>query len=88
MSGGVAHANSMESVWSVLKRSIHGTWHHVSPKHLGRYVNEATFRLNQGYCEIDTIDRMESFAREIGGRRLSYKRLIHAYGLSAKVIPV
>ena len=35
-------------MWAVLKRSIYGTWHHVSVKHLGRYVNEATFRLNDG----------------------------------------
>ena len=54
---GDMHTISMGSVWSVLKRSIHGTWHHVSPKHLGKYVNEATFRLNEGNCEIDTIDR-------------------------------
>ena len=31
---GTVHINGMESVRSVLKRSIHGTWHHVSPKHL------------------------------------------------------
>ena len=35
-------------MWAVLKRSIYGTWHHVSGKHLSRYVNEATFRLNEG----------------------------------------
>ena len=51
---GEAHTNGIESVWAVLKRSIHGTWHHVSPKHLGRYVNEAAFRLNEGNCEVDT----------------------------------
>ena len=45
---GDVHTNSIESVWSVLKRSIHGTWHHVSPKHLRRYVDETTFRLNEG----------------------------------------
>ena len=57
---GDVHVNGMEAVWSILKRFIHGTWHHVSPKHLGRYVNEATFRLNEGNCEIDTIDRIHS----------------------------
>ena len=85
---GFAHTNGMESVWSVLKRSIHGTWHHVSPKHLGRYVDEATFRLNDGNCEIDTLDRMESLASHIGGKRLSYKKLIRNNGLSAKVVPM
>lgn len=31
-----------------LKRGIHGVYHQVSAKHLGRYVDEFTFRLNQG----------------------------------------
>ena len=82
---GEVHINSIESVWSVLKRSIHGTWHHVSPKHLARYVNEAAFRLNEGNCEIDTLDRMESLVRQMYGSRLSYKRLIADNGLSAEV---
>ena len=50
----------MESVWSVLKRSIHGTWHHVSPKHLARYVDEVTFRLNDGNCEVDNMTPSKS----------------------------
>ncbi len=70
------HTNSMESVWAVLKRSIHGTWHHVSPKHLHRYVNEATMRLNDGNVRSDTIDRMDALVRGMGGKRLSYKELI------------
>ena len=85
---GDVHTNGIESVWSVLKRSIHGTWHHVSPKHLGRYVDEATYRLNEGNVEIDTINRMETFASQIGDKRLSYKRLIKDTGLSPKVVPV
>ena len=73
---GNVHTNGTESVWSILKRSIHGTWHHVSPKHLGKYVNEATFRLNEGNCEVDTIDRMESLAGQIGNKRLPYAKLV------------
>ena len=34
---GPVHTNSMESTWAVFKRSITGTWHHVSRKHLHRY---------------------------------------------------
>ena len=37
---GQAHVNGMESFWSLLKRGYHGTFHHVSEKHLGRYVRE------------------------------------------------
>ena len=45
---GMASTNGIESVWAVLKRSIIGTYHHVSLKHLHRYVNEVAFRLNEG----------------------------------------
>ena len=72
---GDVHTNSIESVWSVFKRSIMGTWHHISVKHLRRYVNEATFRLNQGNCQVDTLDRMAAVALSIGGKRLPYKEL-------------
>ena len=81
---GPVSTNSIEAVWAVLKRSIHGTWHHVSPKHLGRYVNEAAFRLNEGNCEVDTLDRMEAVIRQMGGSRLSYSDLIADNGLSSK----
>ena len=84
---GEVHTNGIESVWAVLKRSITGTWHHVSPKHLGRYVNEATFRLNEGNCENDTIDRMEAFAEGLHGKRLRYVDLIADNGKSAQVLP-
>ena len=72
---GDVNTNSIESVWAVLKRSITGTWHHVSPKHLHRYVNEATMRLNSGNCEIDTIDRMDALVRKVGGKRIAYREL-------------
>ena len=85
---GDVHTNSIEAVWAVLKRSIHGTWHHVSPKHLGRYVNEASFRLNEGNCEVDTIDRMAEFAAGIGGKQLRYVDLIADNGESAKPVAV
>ena len=80
--------NGIESVWSILKRSIHGTWHHISLTCLGKQVNEATFRLNEGNCEVDTIDRMESLAGQIGGKRLPYARLVKHNGLSSTVVPV
>src|SRR5262249_7060418 len=44
---GDAHTNSIESVWALLKRQIIGTHHWVSPKHLDRYVQEVTWRLNR-----------------------------------------
>ncbi len=73
---GEVHTNGIESVWAVLKRSIAGTWHHVSPKHLHRYVNEAAMRLNSGDVKIDTIDRMDALIRAAGGKRIRYRDLV------------
>ena len=73
---GPVHTNSIESVWAVFKRSITGTWHHVSRKHLQRYIDEATFRLNQGNCEVDTIDRMLAVVSRMGGKRVPYRELV------------
>ena len=41
-----AHTNGIESFWATLKRGYHGTFHHISPKHLHRYVNEFATRHN------------------------------------------
>ena len=38
------HTNSIEGFWSQLKRSIDGTYHHVTPKHLQEYADEYSFR--------------------------------------------
>ena len=73
---GMAHTNGIESVWAILKRSITGTWHHVSIKHLQRYIDEATFRLNDGNCEVDTIDRITAVVTRMGGKRVPYRDLI------------
>ena len=44
---GTAHTNNLEGFWSQLKRSINGTYHFVSPKHLQTYVNEFSYRYNR-----------------------------------------
>lgn len=67
--------NSIESVWAVLKRGLHGVYHHASPKHLGRYVNEFTFRLNDANCQRHTLERLNSFIAATVGRRITYKEL-------------
>jgi transposase-like protein len=67
--------NGMESVWAVMKRGIHGVYHHASAKHLGRYVDEFTFRLNDGNVKVHTLDRIESFITATSGIRLTYARL-------------
>ena len=54
---GMAHTNGIESFWSMFKRGYHGTFHHVSEKHLGRYVTEFSGRHNDR--KRDTIDQMQ-----------------------------
>jgi transposase-like protein len=70
---GPASTNSIESVWAVLKRGIHGVYHQVSAKHLARYVNEFAFRLNEGDVKLHTLQRLDSFIDAVAGKRLTYK---------------
>jgi transposase-like protein len=68
--------NSVESVFAVLKRGLHGVYHHASAKHLDRYVDEFTFRLNEGNVRNHTLTRLDSFIDGTVGKRLTYKGLI------------
>jgi transposase-like protein len=43
---GSVHTNSIESFWAQFKRSFHGTFHHLSPQHLQKYLDEFCFRNN------------------------------------------
>lgn len=73
---GPVSTNSIESVWAVLKRGLHGVYHHASAKHLGRYVDEFTFRLNEGNVARHTFQRLDSFIDALRGKRITYKQLI------------
>ena len=68
--------NGIESVFAVLKRGLIGVYHHASPKHLGRYVDEFAFRLNEGNVKNHTLARLDSFVDGTAGKRLTYKGLI------------
>ena len=70
---GMAHTNGLESFWSMLKRGYHGTYHHMSPKHLDRYVGE--FATRQNLRELDTADLMGEVAARMVGERLTYAAL-------------
>ena len=71
-----ATTNDLESVWALMKRGYKGVYHHWSKKHLHRYIDEFSFRLDKGNCEIDTIDRIKSLVQNTDKRRLTYKVLI------------
>jgi transposase-like protein len=68
--------NSVESVWAVLKRGLHGVYHHASPKHIKRYVDEFTWRLNDGNVKRHSLERLDSFVDAVAGKRITYKSLI------------
>lgn len=75
-STGNVTTNGIESVFAVMKRGIIGIYHHTSPKHVGRYVNEFAFRLNDGNCKRHTLKRLDSLVDAAAGKRLTYARLI------------
>ncbi|MGH9434701.1 MAG: IS1595 family transposase [Terriglobia bacterium] len=67
--------NGIESVFAVFKRGIHGVYHHVSPKHVGRYADEFAFRLNEGNVKVHTFARLDSMIDGASGKRLTFQRL-------------
>ena len=69
-----AHTNGIESFWALLDRGIMGTFHHVSPKHLDRYVTEFAGRHNAR--PADTITQMQRIAGGMVGKRLKYADLV------------
>ena len=71
--GGVG-TQGIESFWSMFKRGYHGTFHHLSEKHLDRYLREFTGRNN--IRDLDTADQMAELARGFDGKRLRYKDLV------------
>ena len=71
----MVHTNGIESVWAVLKRGYNGVYHNMSTKHLRRYVNEFTFRLNEGNVKHHTLKRIDSLVDQTIGKRLTYKEL-------------
>ena len=71
---GMAHTNGIESFWALLKRGYHGTYHHMSEKHLDRYIAEFAGRHNRR--NGDTIDVMAQTVRSMAGKRLRYRELV------------
>ncbi|HEY8809328.1 MAG TPA: IS1595 family transposase [Solirubrobacterales bacterium] len=70
---GIVHTNTIEGVWSLLKRSVVGTYHQLSAKHLPAYLDEMAFRFNNRdnpYLFRDTLLRM------IEGETLPYAELV------------
>lgn len=72
---GFHHSNTVENYFSILKRGIVGTFHHVSEAHLSRYLAEFDFRYsNRSGLGINDTMRTDEALRGIGGKRLTYRR--------------
>lgn len=69
--GRTIHTNTVEGFFSILKRGIVGTFHHVSKKHLHRYLSEFDFRYNAR--EISDGERAILAVKGIEGKRLMYR---------------
>ncbi|MEO6453238.1 MAG: IS1595 family transposase [Ginsengibacter sp.] len=80
---GVIHTNGIEGAFALLKRSIIGIYHNISPKHLIRYCDETSYRYNTRHL-VDG-QRFETSLTNITGR-LSYKELIKKTDLSSDVL--
>ena len=69
---GDTHTNTIENAFSLFKRGVRGTWHHISAKHLAAYLEEMSFRFNNRknpYLFRDTILKL------IASSNLEYKKL-------------
>jgi transposase-like protein len=72
---GDAHTNTIEGYFSILKRGIIGTYHHVSQQHLKRYLAEFDFRYNErSALGVNDKERAERLLKGIVGKRLTYRR--------------
>lgn len=70
---GDVHTNTIEGVWSLFKRGLVGSYHHVSADHLPAYLDEMAFRYNNrenAYLFRDTLLRL------IGAETLPYRELV------------
>lgn len=70
--GGFKHSNTAENFFSIFKRGVIGTYHHMSEAHLARYTGEFDFRYNTR--TMTDAERSAVALSRIGGKRLTYRR--------------
>lgn len=72
---GEVHTNTIEGYFSILKRGVMGTYHHVSQQHLKRYLGEFDFRYNtRTKLDVTDVSRATKAVRGVVGKRLTYKQ--------------
>jgi len=73
---GDVHTNTIENYFSILKRGIVGTYHHVSATHLKRYLAEFDYRYNERKgLGVNDFDRFTKSIPGIMGKRMTYRRV-------------
>jgi hypothetical protein len=75
---GEVHTQGIEDFWSLLKRSLSGTYVAVEPFHLSRYVDEQAFRFNNRATKDNPLTDADRFALAVSpcaGKRLTYAQL-------------
>jgi transposase-like protein len=80
---GEVHTQGIENFWSLLKRSLRGTYVAVEPFHLDRYVDEQVFRYNNRATKDNPLTDLDRFAvavSQIAGKRLTYAELTGKVG--------
>ncbi len=80
---GQVRTQGIENFWSLLKRSLRGTYVAVEPFHLDAYVTEQVFRYNNRATKdnpINDADRFMAVLSQIAGKRLTYKELTGKVG--------
>jgi transposase-like protein len=83
---GEVHTNGIENFWSLLKRSLNGTYVAVEPFHLERYADEQAFRFNNRATKDNPLTDADRFAlavSQISGKRLTYAELTGKVGETA-----
>ena len=69
------HSNTVENYFSILKRGITGTYHHVSEAHLKRYLAEFDFRYSErSALGVNDAMRADKAMQGSSGKRLTYRR--------------
>lgn len=63
---GDVHTQGIEGYWSLLKRGLHGTFHHVGVGYLGHYLHEFDYRFNQR--KVSDAERFSALMGQIQGR--------------------
>jgi transposase-like protein len=71
---GKVHTNGLENFWSLLKRSLKGTYVSVEPFHLFRYLDEQSFRFNNRK-EMNDSERFEEVMSQVLNRRVTFNQL-------------